>query len=569
MKRLLLLLVVIVAAAGGILFFVARNKSVASASEVANLLPADTICLVHVPDVERNREAWQRTELYQLYHEPAVQNFLRKPREQLPKGGGAVTEAWRDAASLRMHDVFLATNTVDTLRLIGGFEFRCEEKEARAAIDRWTEKWTTPGTTRSSNRYGKYTVEILSSSGWTMASVMVGHRFFAATSIDDLRTLLDRLDGRGKEANLAADENFRSAMRQIPADYAGVLYVQPKSFAQKLVALRAQSGRALPAGQQTLIERIQSFSHAVTFDGGKLRDIDFVAMPRLMEAKLTRDTLPLASVDTLLYLAAIVNLQQQLDTVVTAQDSTFSKAGVKLEDLKAAFGDEMSLLADWPTAARMPNVVATLVVRDVTRAKSVARALALSAGWQGSTRDDIDYFTAPASGLAMMRLIAAVSDKRLAIGLDNAGVERLISPPAEGSKLESTQGFRETSRLVPEGQQMFAWLDLPALYSRLDATLRPLLQISAAFMPEKSGRFDVSKLPPAEIITKHLSPVVASQSYVNGGYRSESVGTITLGQAAVLGMGGYAGWEIFQKRGGMPGILRAIPKPAPSPSAWP
>ena len=100
---------------------------------------------------------------------------------------------------------------------------------------------------------------------------------------------------------------------------------------------------------------MQSFSHAVTFDGGKLRDIDFVAMPRLVDTKLTRDTLAAASSDTLLYLALILNLQQQFATGMTAQDSPLAKAGVKPEDLKAAFGDEMSLLAEWPATARMPS----------------------------------------------------------------------------------------------------------------------------------------------------------------------------------------------------------------------
>jgi hypothetical protein len=288
-----------------------------------------------------------------------------------------------------------------------------------------------------------------------------------------------------------------------------------------------------------------------------------------VDTKLTRDTLAATSSDTLLYLALILNLEQQLETSMTAQDSPLSKAGVKPEDLKAAFGDEMSFLADWPITARMPSAVATLAVRDGAHAKSVARALASSSGWQNSTRGDVDYFTAPASGLAVMRLIAAVSDKRLAIGLDNASVERAIAPSAEGNKLESMQVFRDASRLVPQPQQMFAWLDLAALYGRLDATLRPLLQISAAFMSDASGRFDVSKLPPAEIITKHLSPVVASQFYVDGGYRSESVGTITLGQATLLGLGGYVGWEVFRKRGSVPTMLKTVPKLMISPNPTP
>jgi hypothetical protein len=567
MKRLLLLLFVLGMAAV-IIFFAVRRGETVSAYGVASLLPPDTVVLIHIPDVEKNREALQRTDLYQLYHEPAVQDFLRKPRAEFPKSGG-LAEVWRDSASLRMRDVFVATNTVDSLRLIGGFEFRCGEKEARAVIDRWKASWRAQGAQGSSSDYEGHAIDVLAGPQWTVASVVVGHRFLAATTLDDLKALLDRLDRRAKDARLASDENFRAAMKQMPADYAGLMYAQPRSFAEKLKTLRAQDGRTVPEGQQTLIERMRSISHAMLFDaGGKLCDIDFVAMPRLVDAKLTRDTLGTASADTLLYLALIFNLRQQFATKVAGQNSPFSGTSVTLQDWEAAFGDEMSLLAEWPATARMPSAVATLAVRDAGRAKNAARALASNAGWQNSTRGNVDYFTAPASGLAMMRLTAAMSDKRVAIGLEAGSVERAISPSVEGGKLESAAAFRDTSRLVPEPQQMFVWLDLPALYRRLDATLRPFLQISAAFMPDAASRFDVNKLPPAEIVAKHLSPVVASQLYVDGGYRSESVGTITIGHAAVLGAAGYVGWQIFQKHTDVPGgwNLKITPSATASPT---
>jgi hypothetical protein len=567
MKRFWIGLSVLIVVAAAIFVFVSREKSAASASGVASLLPADTVALIHIPDVEKSRDAWQRTDLYQLYHEPALQDFLRKPRTQLPKGG-AVAEAWHDAVSLRIRDAFLATNTVDNLRLIGGFEFRCGEKEAWGVIERWKDRLKEQGAQWSTSAYGNRAIDVFTNPRWTMASVLVGHRYFAGTNIEDIKSLLDRVDGRTKEAGLAADDKFRAAMKQMPADYAGLLYLQPKSFAKKLAALRAQSGRALPAGQETLIERVQSFSHTMVFENGKLRDVDFVAMPQLVNAKLTRELLSTASTDTLFYLALILNLRQQLDAG-TAQNSLFSSAGVTLADWEAAFGDEMSLLADWPMSARIPAPVMILNVRDAARAKKVAHALASASSWQSSARGDIEYFAAPAAGLRPMRLTGALSGKRAGIGLDAASVERAVSPPAEGDRLESAATFRGVSRLVPEPKQMFAWLDLPALYGRLDATLRPLLQISAALMPDPSGRFDMSKLPPAEIVTKHLSPVVASQSYVDGGYRSESVGTITLGQAAVLGMGGYVGWQAFQKGGDVPSGWKFRSVPAARPSATP
>jgi hypothetical protein len=55
-----------------------------------------------------------------------------------------------------------------------------------------------------------------------------------------------------------------------------------------------------------------------------------------------------------------------------------------------------------------------------------------------------------------------------------------------------------------------------------------MLLMSAAFMPAISDYVDVGKLPPPEIVTKHLSPIVSSQRYEGGGYVTESTGPVTL-----------------------------------------
>jgi hypothetical protein len=97
-------------------------------------------------------------------------------------------------------------------------------------------------------------------------------------------------------------------------------------------------------------------------------------------------------------------------------------------------------------------------------------------------------------------------------------------------------------------------------------TLRPILQMSAAFMPSLSERLDPNKLPPTDVITKHLSPVVASQSYAHGGYRSESAGTITMGQAAIAAGAAYVGAMIFQQhqqKGPSSLSVPALPSPPP------
>jgi hypothetical protein len=139
-----------------------------------------------------------------------------------------------------------------------------------------------------------------------------------------------------------------------------------------------------------------------------------------------------------------------------------------------------------------------------------------------------------------------------------------MAPPKNGTGLDRSPNFRNAAKLVPSPQQMFTYVDLGALYSRLDATLRPILQMSAAFVPSMTEHVDPAKLPPAEIVARHLSPVVAAQSYTGNGYRSESVGPITIGQTAGVAVAAWVGTMAFKNRTGA-----LLTSPAATSSATP
>src|SRR5437763_8552659 len=70
MKRLLLV-ILLGAIAALTAYYIVRQHPAAVPSTIANLLPADTALFIHMPDAEKNRDAWHRTDLYQLYREPA------------------------------------------------------------------------------------------------------------------------------------------------------------------------------------------------------------------------------------------------------------------------------------------------------------------------------------------------------------------------------------------------------------------------------------------------------------------------------------------------------------------
>ena len=140
------------------------------------------------------------------------------------------------------------------------------------------------------------------------------------------------------------------------------------------------------------------------------------------------------------------------------------------------------------------------------------------------------------------------------------------------SDLAASKNFQNAERAVPAARQAFTYIDPALLYTRVDATFRPMLFMSAAFLPGISDTVDLNKLPAPEVITKHLSPIVMSQSYDGDGYIAESVGPVTVYQtiigAAALG-GAAAVLYQRQTRGLANSDCHPRSAPAASPSASP
>src|SRR5207302_3352893 len=107
-------------------------------------------------------------------------------------------------------------------------------------------------------------------------------------------------------------------------------------------------------------------------------------------------------------------------------------------------------------------------------------------------------------------------------------------------------------------------------YSRLDASLRPMLLLAAAFIPVITNYVNLGKLPAPEVITKHLGPIVSSQRYERDGYVAESVGPLTLDQSAIgLAILASVGVAAHQKAGTSLKGWSASPTGAPQSSLNP
>jgi hypothetical protein len=161
---------------------------------------------------------------------------------------------------------------------------------------------------------------------------------------------------------------------------------------------------------------------------------------------------------------------------------------------------------------------------------ALTHAIDEDAPWTKTEKNGVAYFymQSPAALFAITPTIA-LSNQVLIGGLDSVSVESAINRNMKSSAgLADSSAYKSAVRAVPAPTDAFVYVDTALLYSRLDAALRPMLLMSAAFMPAISDYVDVGKLPPPEIVTKHLSPIVSSQRYDRDGYVTESSGPVTL-----------------------------------------
>lgn len=256
----------------------------------------------------------------------------------------------------------------------------------------------------------------------------------------------------------------------------------------------------------------------------------------------------------------------------------FSDSGITVDDWKAAFGPELGSLADWPPSAHWPTLLLTLPVLDVAKAGKIVEAATRADEdgiWTRTEKDGVRYFSmqSPAALVAITPTIA-LSDRLLVAGFNPVSVEEAMKRSGSASsELADSATYKSADRLVPAPTNFFAYIDTQLLYSRLDASLRPMVLLAAAFMPEISRSVDLGKIPSPEVITKHLSPIVSSQRYERDGYVAESVGPITFNQSVVgLAILSGAGAAARQKANSglsgwsSPSAGSAPPSPSPSPT---
>jgi hypothetical protein len=590
MKRFQLVVLVSAITAGAIWWGFYRTHH-SSSLGVASLLPKETLALVHVPDFNRSRSDWHRTDLYQLWKEPAVQDFLAKPRTKVPTNG-KVGQTVEEISALEMKDAFVALVSLESSawKIVGGFRCTGDGEKAQKIVDDWRANLlgNGPDVKHEMVDYQGRQIRIDSAGLLNLSTVHAGQWFLVANDVEHLKPLLDRVEGRVKDAAtaLASEEVFLAASKHMSSNYAALVYARVDQLVEKTMPAAEKSTAS--SDQLAMIRQIRSFCGATSFDGGKMRDTLFVGMPRIADqGNLTQASLPIGTKDTFLYAASVLNLTREMElTPQTAGlgwlgglqkiTGALSANGITLEEWKSAFGSELGLLGEWPANSQWPSLFVALPVKDSAKANRIVATVTTGntddAAWIHEEKEGVHYFSSASTGqLFSLSPTIGLSDRMLVAGANAGSVEAAMKRSAAGSsELAATRNFQNAERTVPTAQQAFAYVDPALIYTRFDATLRPVLVMGAAFMPGIADTVELSKLPPVDVITKHLSPIVMSQSYDRDGYVSQSVGPVPLYQTLLGAVTtGSAAAAIYrqQTQGSTPSRTKMIaPAVSPSPS---
>ncbi|HEY8834499.1 MAG TPA: hypothetical protein VIM09_02870, partial [Chthoniobacterales bacterium] len=525
-----------------------------------------------------------------LWKEPAVQDFLAKPRSKVPTEG-RIGHTVDTISELDVKDAFFAVVSIEASawEWDGGFRCTGDTEKAAKVVDDWKAKAFGGGADlkRETVEYQGRKIQNESAGLIKLSTVWAGQWFFFANDIEKLKALLDRADGRVKDAKsaLSSDETFLAASKHMPASYAALAYSRVDQFVETLMPAGEKSD--VSPDRLAMLRQVRSFCAATAFDGGRMRDTIFVGMPKVADlGNLTCASLPIANKDTFFYATSLLDLRKEMEpgwqtpgfgwlSGLQKITGSLSANGITIEEWKSAFGTEVGLIGTWGTSSQWPSLVAAMPVKDSAKAGKIVTTITTAKDddvqWTQREKEGVHYYSS-GTGLQLFSFSPTIglSERMLVVGADAGSVEMAMKRSASGaSELAATRPFQNAEREVPTAQQAFVYVDPALVYARFDTSLRPLLAMGAAFLPAVSDTVDLGKLPPADVITKHLSPIVMSQSYRGDGYVAESVGPVPLYQTAIAAMttGMVASATYRQQTQGPTSFpARAITAPSPSPS---
>ena len=288
------------------------------------LLAAETIFLAHMPDFNRTRDEWRQSDIYRLYREPAVQDFLRKPLDNMPNSRCG-SQTLQEIEQLDPKNAFFALTSISdkqrqVLWAVFVFEGPRRTLSGSSANGASMLLEQRPGTKGEKLQYQGHEIDVVAATPFTLATTYDRPWFFAATNVTELKALLDRVDHRAKdsEETLDKDEAYRDSRLAPAIELRSVFLSATQGIfrATCRVACCSPIKRRLPA-RPRMLEKMRCIagSYAIRERKNTRRTFSRNAKAGDWMRTLNRSSLTLGTKETFFYLAMLLNLGEKMETL--------------------------------------------------------------------------------------------------------------------------------------------------------------------------------------------------------------------------------------------------------------
>ncbi len=553
MKKILLAILVLVLVGCGAWYLVRTFGAVNSAL----YLPEDTVVYLTVTDTMRTAQRWQETDLMRIAKEPAVHEFLKKPLEKLGKmGKGEAEEILNGLKPLRIFWAVTSVRSTD-VSWVGGFQYAGGSKELHHALDRLRAQLNFGLASIPQPIVTQYQgVEITQTlhNNLSLFSATTGRWCVLAGDEKGIHELIDRIAGRSRSPSLAGNANFLKGIAMLPKEPDFIAYIQVQPILDILLDIGKGLGAHVKAEQLEQARKAQSISAAFKIDGPLMRDSLFIQTSQdSPAAKLDHKIVQYTSPETLLYYTWMA----QWPALNTGNISSLpippdilrnleaqNLASVNLNDV---FSPELGFILSWPENAFRPEALVAVSLRDSETAKKIVETVSTTMFPQVAISDDTHghYFSYPTQNPFFNPTVAITKDTLL-LGLGEGEVRNAAAKPSNAPNVTASANFGPVKNTWQESNEAFGYFDTRAIFERLYATTQHILAFGSAMLPQLGEYVDVSKIPEAGLVSRHLTPIVYSQRRVPGGIYMESYGPLTLHQLILLGTGTW--WSFKSSR---------------------
>jgi len=537
--------IVLLGAAGLAGYWVYNQQSAqAQRHSPARFLPQETLLFVEAPDLEASAQRWRQTGLAAIFAEPEVKSFLEKPLARLRKEAPALGVLRR----IQARQGFVAITRVDDNNMpygVLGVSSQAPREQIAALIEEAKKKAqeASPHGKSELTKYKNYEIESFSSGDITVAGTFAGEWYLVANSVDLLKETLDRFDTPSGEGRLADLDIFKHTLDTLPSHAEARGFAQPQFFYEKIISLSKAGGNTPSEAEVAEMKKVKGVAGAISFDGPLIREMLYVYAPGMRrQANLGDFSLGLTSPNTLIYMGMTLPPRDVLDATLASNpgfkplEAILQQRGLALRQVTEAVGEELGFYGEWPIGSMMPGFALAVEIKDAVKARNILDALPEE--WSTSVKDDVVYKSMPPLQLGAPISLApsiALTDKALIATLDRAALEGLVAKSKEkGDTLEKSMTYKEAQATVGKPDNQIIYIDAKTFFERFYGTLRPMLQVSGAFIPGVADVVDLSKLPGTETIANHLRPSMATNRYTSDGSILESTGTLSI-QGTIFG----------------------------------